>query len=717
MLKNFFHKFWPAIIITVLIFAFHYRLFFPYLSIYTTPDIGRSDAWHLSIADKFYYAQELKNNRIPIWNPHIGIGYPTLAEGQTGIFFLPNLILFRILPFVFAFNFALIFAFLAASFGIYLFSRSLGLHKISSLYGSLIFSLSAFFIFHVQHIHLLQTASMLPWIFWTTNEFIKSKKLLYLLLFSFFLSQQVFAGFPQLSLYSIIGLFLFYGFNYVFYKNLTIKTILCIFAAIVLALGLSAIQLIPTYELLNISNRQNNPTQILIEFPYKIKNLSQFINPYINGSPKNATYPAWTPGKWGIFWESSAYIGILPLLLAFFNLIKPDKNKKTRQLQFSFIFLGILCLLFALGSQSPTHVLFSIPPVSMFRVPSRFLLLVQFSLALLAGITLDKLIKKRLLVVCIFLISLADLFILLLPYNPIGNAKEWFSEPETATFLKNNSVQRIISVAPYIKWNSVYSKKGWDNEKQFFKFTRNGLDQNQNLIFGIDQFSAYESILTERENLSENLTRSGFILENGVVQIPEKSAKSLASNNISHILTSFEIKDDYFEKVYETKSIDNVIYYVYKAKLTPTKYNFVNNVIYKESKDDIIAAISNKDFDLQKTAVIEKNLDIKNSETPIWEAKQTATSSTKNEYEIKNSTDGLFVISQSYYPEWQAYVDGTKTEILPANINSIAIPLKQGLHKVTIFYKSANLTIGFLISLISLTILFYLLNKYKNIID
>src|SRR3990167_8269344 len=148
-------KIWPFLAMMIVIFAFFYRLFIPEPSIIVTPDYGRSDAWHLSIANKFYYAQELSKNRIPIWNPHIGTGYPTLAEGQTAIFFLPNLVFFRFLPFVWAYNLTLVLSFLLAGWGIYMFCRSLGLNKMASTYAGTIFPLGGFFVFHVQHHNLL----------------------------------------------------------------------------------------------------------------------------------------------------------------------------------------------------------------------------------------------------------------------------------------------------------------------------------------------------------------------------------------------------------------------------------------------------------------------------------------------------------------------------------------------------------------------------------
>ena len=64
-------KSWPLIVITFVIFIFFIKLFIPHQAIFVTPDYGRSDAWHLSIANKYYYAQELKKNRLPIWNPAV----------------------------------------------------------------------------------------------------------------------------------------------------------------------------------------------------------------------------------------------------------------------------------------------------------------------------------------------------------------------------------------------------------------------------------------------------------------------------------------------------------------------------------------------------------------------------------------------------------------------------------------------------------------------
>ena len=172
MLKAKLKKIFPVIFVSTIVILFFYKLFLPDFSIFITPDYGRSDSWHFSIANKYYYSQELKRNRIPIWNPQIGTGFPTLAEGQTAIFFISNLILFRLLPFLYAYNMTLILSFITAAIGTYLFCRSLNLTKLASTFAGLITPLGGFFVFHVQHHNLLQTATLLPLLFWATNEFL-----------------------------------------------------------------------------------------------------------------------------------------------------------------------------------------------------------------------------------------------------------------------------------------------------------------------------------------------------------------------------------------------------------------------------------------------------------------------------------------------------------------------------------------------------------------
>lgn len=712
MLRAKFIKYWPFLAITFVIFAFFFKLFWP-LSIFITPDYGRSDSWHLSIANKYYLSQELKKNHLPIWNPSIGTGYPTLAEGQTGIFFLPNLLLFRLLPFVLAYNLNLVVTFLIAALGTYLFARSLNLSKLPATYAGLVFALGGFFVVHVQHLHLIQTAALTPLLFWCINEFFKKGQFSYLLILSLVLSQQLFAGFPQLVFYSLVAL-LIYAISitlFKFQKSAQIKLFLQFTLSIILGFLLSAIQVMPTYQFLNLSSRQSDPRQVLSQFPYKPVNLLQFLDPFILGSPKDATYQVWTPGKWGIFWENTAYIGILPLSLALVIIAK-SFVKRTRKLYltYSLTFLIVISTLLALGDSAPLHPVFSFPPFSIFRVPSRFLLITQFALVMLSAIYLQKLKNRKIITALIFALSIANLFWTFFLYNPVDNAKKWFGNPQTANYLLQVAHQRIYSTGHPIIWNKFLLTYGWQDNSYYF-FARNSLDQNSNLIFGISQFGAYESLTTQRQDVLASLILNNTSIIGTQQIIPKKTAQLLAFANVSHIITPYEIKSAYFEKKFEIKGENGNTFKVFEGKIKPQRVFVTNKYTLSSTIPGISQKMAQFDLDPQTQVVLEKDPQIDTSKPLSSLANIKKETSLEVEIDAYSSQEALLILADSYYPGWEAYVNDEKTPIFAANINARAVIIPAGKSTITFRYQPQAVQLATLISSLSLLFLAILFLK------
>ena len=69
--------------------------------------------------------------------------------------------------------------------------------------------------------------------------------------------------------------------------------------------------------------------------------------------------------------------------------------------------------------------------------------------------------------------------------------------------------------------------------------------------------------------------------------------------------------------------------------------------------------------------------------------------------EIRSRTDapGLLVLSEPYDPDWRAYVDGERVEVLVANHLLRAVPVPAGEHAVELRYESRSLRTGMAISL------------------
>jgi hypothetical protein len=62
--------------------------------------------------------------------------------------------------------------------------------------------------------------------------------------------------------------------------------------------------------------------------------------------------------------------------------------------------------------------------------------------------------------------------------------------------------------------------------------------------------------------------------------------------------------------------------------------------------------------------------------------------------EVEASSPGLLVLSDAYYPAWQARVDGVSTEVYAADVALRAVGVPIGRHTVEFQYASAALPLG-----------------------
>ncbi len=444
-----------------------------------TPDFGHSDLWHLNLSLKFLLSESLKHGYLPLWSKDIGTGFPLLGEGQIGMFNLYNLVAFRYLDLVLAFNLGYLVIFLTAIIGSYFFGRALKLDRLPSLLLGILFSLSGIFVTHLPHYNLIQALSFLPWQFYCIEKYFNSQRKRELTLLAFFVSQQIFSGSQQITLLTLIAIGAYSAYKCV--TNKTIKPLAFITISTLVGVTISSPQLLPSYELLQQSFRDAG-TQISDKslFPLAPKHLLTFFNPYFFGNPKIGTYPHFSP-DWGIFWESTGYIGIVPLFLIGINLIKIWKNTITR----FFLSLSLISIVLALGKYTPLFIAFQLPIINFFRVPARFLIIVVWSLVILASITVNK-IKKPVLQFFIVCVCTVDLGFFALNYNAvIDRPAEWVAKPPMAKLISSDPVWfRIYSIIPFEKWNEVLLTKGWQDINKYFQF-RNALDANQNLLWGI----------------------------------------------------------------------------------------------------------------------------------------------------------------------------------------------------------------------------------------
>ena len=725
VVKRFLNNYWPILLILSVVIIFFARLFFP-PSIFVTPDYGRSDFLHFNIPVRMAMADSLKSGHIPFWVNGLGQGFPLLDEGQIGFFYLPNLVLFGLLPFWLAFNLGYVVTFALAALGTYMLARSLSLSKTASYLAAITYAFSPILILRLHHYNFEQTAALFPWALYFINNFFNTKKLQWMLLLALTLSQQVFAGFQQITLYTFIAaisLAFFRVNKQTISKTKKASLLFTVFAFVLISLGMASVQLNQTYNLTQTADRLNaKPSEILTDFPYNPKNVLTILNPYILGNAKDSTYPLWQKGVWGIFWENNTYFGItqLVLILALLVIFRKNIPKQYSKYVYFFIIFGLIGLLLSLGKFAPLHPIFTIPPFSFFRVPSRFLIYLFTSASIISAIALDSLTKsgnkkiRQILIFAIIVATTSDIFISWYNYPAIGKVNNWLKPPEASKYIEPGA--RIMTIKQYSPWNEIFYKKGWAGQEQNYLFLLNFLGQNSSYIYGQHNALTYAGMQPKRSAITEGIATQVVTAETGEQQLSKSASNLLNLLSADYITSDRELANPKLELVKQITE-DSTSVYLYKNSQAQPHTFAVGGYVVGKSVNEITDILGHDDFEPTKTTILEKDIQFESASN--WDTKKNTVAITR--YDQNNvtlraslSNDSIIVLTDSYYPGWKAKIDNEEAELLPANINSRAIVVPQGEHIIENYYKPKNANLALTISGVFYALVIFALIKIKS---
>lgn len=321
-------------------------------------------------------AEALRQGTLPFWTPEIQAGFPLLADGQPGVLYPPNLLAFGLLPAPLAHNLLTIVHALLGLVFVYWWGRTLNRSRTASALMGLVFALST--PLTGSKMPVLETLAWTPLLFVLTERFVQRRTLTWAWMLAPVVGLQWLAGFPQITLYSLVAASLYLTGRLWFEepdRRHAITLILIWSVPIVLGMGLAAPQLLPTYELAQHSIRASGIGGSMAGekslFPAALATL---------------LLPSWQPFFAGAGLGFGVYVGIVPLALALVALTRRPERRWT--LPLLLVSLGTIVLSF--DRFSPLFpILRELPGFSSFRVPSRFLILTQLALVALAGFGWD----------------------------------------------------------------------------------------------------------------------------------------------------------------------------------------------------------------------------------------------------------------------------------------------------------------------------------------
>lgn len=707
----------------LLVGVFFARLFYPTPQLIVTPDYGRSDAWHFSFVTKYALSQALQSRSLPLWRSDMGQGFPLLAEGQTGTFFLPNLVLFGLLPPVTAYNLALALTVLTLGLGIYWWCRVVRLSPLAGWLTAVTIMFSGLTMTQLPHITLLQATSMLPIVAALSILVVTRKPFPWVGLLALSLAQQIYAGFPQAVFLTLV----ISGVS-VLWQTLPKKNWRALtywFVAIALGISGGAIQLLPSWEFLKESP---NPTGFSPEaatmYSMPLKHIVSFISPFFFGNPADGTYPPFYAFDGSIFWENTAYIGLIPLFLLGLSLFRVRTNAAL--VFWWLVIIGSLTL--AGGKYAPTYIFFSIWPLNLFRVPSRFLWLVIIGISFIAAYTFD-LFRRHvrtplsyIFIYCLMVLHSGQLMYTWWSYHLIEPASAWMTAPDIKTYLGSG---RVLTIGEGGIYNDIVTTTGW-SKPEAFSLLKDGLSPNSNILWGVNQYQVYAGRYLHRPAIGGGLLDDTLTTDATHATL---SALRLANMyGIGNIISFLPLTaPPTLREVYHRKSPELAITLYTNDEAHPRAYT-VHNATVAATLTDAITILRSADFTPDKSVMLERHEVQANTLLSSFISKNSdAVPGTQTDHiawqkdtheridlSVTMASPGLLVLADTHYPGWIATVDNKETPILAANLSQRAIAVPQGTHDVSFVYRPATLRWGSTISAVSVVITMLLMIVLKR---
>ena len=378
-------------VLLVLVLVFFWKLAF------TNLIIARGDIFYYFYPYRDFAAQAVREGRVALWNPYLFMGAPFMANSQAGFFYPLNLAM-SWLDTTRAINWTIVLHIFIAASGAYVFTRSiLRSSMAAALLAAISFGLGGYLGTQIEHVNQLQGLAWIGWIFLSYEYAIRRQQSVLStvrwLPLAILIALQLLAGHTQSVFITLVGLgcyAVWQLFESIFVdRPIGRREYVLRFAhyawpvmlAIIVAIALTAIQILPTLELTRNSARSGGlPTNLAVSFSLDPRLLGRALLPDYEGA-----LPAGG--------EFTAFFSVAALMLMTIGVTTWRRaSVQTRAIAF----IAFIGLFFALGGYNPLYYLMlKIPGFDLFRAPARWIVLFIFAGSLMAGVGLDALRERR----------------------------------------------------------------------------------------------------------------------------------------------------------------------------------------------------------------------------------------------------------------------------------------------------------------------------------
>ncbi len=716
---------------------------------------GGPDSLSPSAVHQGIESAEKEFGEYPLWLPWVFSGLPSIHSFQNiSDFYFPNAIINSLKWMGFPGFWNYILHFILAGMGVFVLLTQLGTNRLSALFGGLSFALMPYLITMVVHGHgsQMMTTAWLPWVIWAILRLFDKTNIGNLGILGLIVGLQLQRAHAQIAYYTWMAgglLILLLLLN--IHKLQINKPKWILFTAVGLILGLCmamwiylpALNYTP-HSIRGAGGGGGTGFEYATAWSFSFGEMSTFFIPSYYGFG-GATY-------WGNmpFTDYPNYMGIIVITLAIIGLLFSEKKIK--------YFFGLTALLALLISFGKNFFLYQIfydyfPYFNKFRVPAMFLILTQFSVAVLAGLGLD--ISSKLIVEnksnetvkkLLYIVGGVLMIILGLKFMLGSNPEFGVRSHPVLNLLRMdmvNSDMKMSIVFLLLGVGTFYiTRMGWIGHKILMSIIIGlsviDLVLVDHQIIEPDKDSYRQSTMTKRSVKSAYLSEdevirflkkdtalyrilplgslanenrwSAFQIESIMGYHPAKiyrynkvkdevgwnSLGVLQMLNVKYIVTLEELPHPAFEKVFTGKLFHQGKYLkanVYQFKYALPRVYFTQEVKVLLEMEDQLTMLRKQDFNPLATAIVEREVGAVEY-NPNSQVYISIWSPDKIEIEVSTPTDQFLVLSEIYYPEGWEITSHPDWEIHPVNTILRGLHIPAGAHHIVMEFIPNDVRYG-----------------------
>ena len=694
--------------------------------IFVTDDYFASDIFNGELPARVMVGQLLRGGHLPVWTSAMCSGYPLAGAPADPI----ALLFFTLLSPAAALDALVVVLLLVAAHGTYALARRFGADIGGALLAGLAFAGSGYIACQLKHLSIVSTVVWLPVGLLLIDRALTpgaTRRGAAIAAFGLVFAEQVLCGFPQSAYisaltYGVFALVRALGVRVRHPEAGVAGPLTGLAGAIVLGAAAGAVVALPLSALGATSDRSETlGYEWSTRLAYWLPNIRTFLLPYINGDISDNSYTG-PP----FFWEDYGYVGALTFLLALYGAYR----ERRRPIVIFTMVMTIAAYVLVLGRATPVYyaAYVLVPGMKLFRFPTRFLIVVELGIALLAAFGLTRaraeiaqrwpsrawLAPAAAAAVCV--LTALDLFIHQPRQNPIVPSSTWLAPPASAALVREGtpSPRTFTPRHREVHRRVFQAARGWADVTPYYEL-RDVLAPNLgggfwNLPSGdcyvgisprwyVDVWGDHNRELALMSLLAANDFRTSTLRAR-----PNLPAM-LAAYGVTHMISSYPV--DGVQMPFAGRAGQAYVYRVDGAAR-------VRIVAAARHQGDADAAkrLLDPAFDVGREVLlhdappsIHPTVEEASGAAPAGTAAIVSENGPELVVDAETPSDAFLLLADTYYPGWTAEIDGRPATVYRANLSVRAVPLPKGRHTIRFTYEAPGFATGLAISGAALALL------------